>query len=135
MAQKDWGDGIGLHFVDNAEYYETLGYLTKDPASVVVYTHKNDVSGAWAGQGKLETKIDKCLLPAALKRSFDLSGDNRLSVSDYVENLINNHSFTKFYDPTGNLYTYYRMPSSFNDVRATVPNSNLRDFDRGYSLY
>ena len=134
MARKDWGDGIGLHFTDDAEYFETLGYLTKEPSRVVTYTHKNDISGAWGGQGKLETKVNNNSLPNGLRRSFDLSGDTRLSVSDYVANLINNHSFTKFYDPTGKLYTFYRMPSSYTDVRATVPSSNLADFDRGYSM-
>lgn len=134
MAQMNWGTGIGLHFKDDAEYYEILGYLTKDPSCVDVYTHKNDKSGAWAGQGKLETKVSKSCLPDGLKRSFNLSGDHRLSVSDYVANLIENHSFTRFYDPTGNLYTFYRMPSSYSDVRATVPELYLNDFDRGYNL-
>lgn len=29
MAKLDWGRGIGLHFKNNNEYYETLGFLTK----------------------------------------------------------------------------------------------------------
>lgn len=53
MAQLDWGNGIGLHFQIDAEYYETLGFLAKNPSLVSVYTHDNDRSGAWAGQGKL----------------------------------------------------------------------------------
>lgn len=134
MAQLDWGSGIGLHFNSNEEYYEVLGFLTKYPALVDVYTHKNDISGAWAGQGKLETRIGKASLPDGLRRSFVLSGDNRLSISDYVENLINNHSFNRFYDPTGNHYTYYRFPSSMADVRITVPEVYKEDFDRGYNL-
>lgn len=136
MARLIWGKGtgIGLHFIDNSEYYETLGYLCKDPANVVVYTHKNDVSGAWAGQGKLETRINKNRLPSGLKRSFDLSGDNRLSITDYVENLVYNHAFSRFYDPTGNRYTFYRYPESLQDVRSTVPTQYWQDFDRGYNL-
>ena len=134
MAQLHWGRGIGLHFNSNEEYYEVLGYLTKNPALVDVYTHDNDISGAWAGQGKLETRISKSSLPDGLRRSFILSGDERLSVSDYVENLIDNHSFTRFYDPTGNHYTYYRFPDSMLDVRATVPEAYKEDFDRGYNL-
>ena len=59
MAQLDWGNGIGLHFQNDAEYYETLGFLAKNPSLVSVYTHDNDRSGAWAGQGKLHTHIDK----------------------------------------------------------------------------
>ena len=132
MAQLDWGTGIGLHFRDDAEYYETLGYLTKDPALVSVYTHDNDRSGAWAGQGKLHIHVNKRSLPDGLRRSFVQSGDDRLSVTDYVRNLVYDHEFTQFYDPTGNLYTFYRYPRSMTDVRATVPRAFLEDFDRGY---
>lgn len=133
MAQLDWGTGIGLHFRDDAEYYEALGFLTKTPPRVVVYTHDNEKSGAWAGQGKLETQVGKNALPDGLSRSFNVSGDDRLSVTEYVRNLIDNHAFSEFSDPTGNLYTFYRMPSSADDVRATVPAANLADFDRGYN--
>lgn len=133
MAVLDWGTGIGLHFNNDAEYYEALGFLAKNPPLVVVYTHDNDKSGAWSGQGKLETRIAKSALPDGLRRSFLLSGDDRLSVSEYVQNLITNHAFSNFYDPTGNLYTFYRMPNNPNDVRLTVPNEYLADFDRGYN--
>lgn len=132
MAQLDWGLGIGLHFLNDAEYYEALGYLAKDPALVSVYTHDNDKSGARAGQGKLHTRVDKRNLPDGLQRSFVQSSDNRLSVSDYVRNLVDNHGFTQYRDPTGKLYTFYRYPNSMMDVRATVPPAHWADFDRGY---
>ena len=57
MAQLHWGTGIGLHFLDDAEYYETLGYLAKKPPSVEVYTHDNNKSGAWAGQSRVNYKL------------------------------------------------------------------------------
>lgn len=134
MSQLDWGKGIGLHFANDGEYYETLGYLANHTDLVSVYTHDNDVSGAWAGQGKLQTNIDKILLPDGLKRSFDLSHDDRLSVTEYVKNLIDNHSFTNHYDPTGNRYTFYRTPSTLSDVRRTVPTGGLSAFDRGCDI-
>ncbi|MCM1065016.1 MAG: hypothetical protein NC420_11220 [Eubacterium sp.] len=133
MAQLDWGKGIGLHFRDEAEYYEALGYLAKNPMQVKVYTHKNDRSGAWAGQGKLHTRVAKDILPDGLRRSFEESGDDRLSVTDYVRNLVDNHAFDRFRDPTDRLYTFYRFPDSVDDVRATVPKKHLKDFDRGYN--
>lgn len=133
MAQLDWGMGIGLHFRDDEEYYETLGYLAKNPAFVDVYTHDNDKSGAWAGQGKLQTRVNKRNLPEGLRRSFIQSGDDRLSVTDYVRNLVYNHAFDQYYDPTGNFYTFYRFPNSVADVKATVPRIFWADFDRGYN--
>ena len=133
MAQLDWGSGIGLHFKNDKEYYETLGFLAKGPSLVSVYTHKNDRSGAWAGQGKLHNHIDKGMLPAGLRRSFVASGDDRLSVTDYVRNLVYNHAFNEFSDPTGNLYTFYVFPESVGNVRLTVPQKYYADFDAGYN--
>ena len=37
MAKLDWGRGIGLHFKNNNEYYETLGFLTKE-VDLLIYT-------------------------------------------------------------------------------------------------
>ena len=133
MAQLHWGTGIGLHFQNDEEYYQALGFLAKSPSQVVVYTHKNDRSGAWAGQGKLQTYVSKKHLPPGLQESFLMSGDDRLSVTDYVENLVKNHAFICFSDPTGNLYTFYRFPNSVFDVKATVPSDFWEDFDRGYN--
>lgn len=134
MAQLDWGTGIGLHFNSDNEYYETLGFLAKSPSLVDIYTHENEESGAWAGQGKLDTTIEKRSLPDGLKRSFIQSGDSRLSVTDYVRNLVINHGFTKYYDPTGNKYTFYRFPENVESVRNTVPSKYISDFDRGYYM-
>lgn len=135
MAQLDWGKGrIGLHFKNDSEYYEALGYISNEYHNIDVYTHDNDESGAWAGQGKLHNHRPLRLLPPALKDSLGLSGDDRLSVTDYVANLINSHSFTRIYDPTGNRYTYYRTPSSLEDVMSTVPDIYLSDFNRGYNM-
>lgn len=47
MAKLDWGRGIGLHFKNNNEYYETLGFLTKRSRLVDIYTHDNGRSGAY----------------------------------------------------------------------------------------
>ena len=46
MAKLDWGNGIGLHFRDNEEYYETLAALTKKTRPIDIYTHDNGRSGA-----------------------------------------------------------------------------------------
>ena len=75
MAKLDWGRGIGLHFKNNNEYYETLGFLTKRSRLVDIYTHDNGRSGAWGGQGKLETHVGTHILPRPLREAFEKSGD------------------------------------------------------------
>lgn len=133
MAKLDWGKGIGLHFKDNQEYYETLGFLSKRSRYVDIYTHDNGKSGAWAGQGKLETHVATVMLPIPLKNAFEKSGDARLSVTDYVMNL-KNHGFTINQDFTGNRYTYHLFPESVEGVINTIEAEEYKeDFYRGYN--
>ena len=133
MAQLHWGRGIGLHFLNEAEYYETLGFLTKRNRLVDIYTHDNGRSGAWAGQGKLETHVGINILPRPLREAFSQSGDARLSVTDYVLNL-RNHGFTIEQDFAGNRYTYHLYPASVDAVRDTIESEEyVEDFLRGYN--
>lgn len=85
MPRLDWGLGIGLHFYNSEEYYETLGFLSKQPQLVYVYTHKNDLSGACAGQGKLHNNVSLRNLPRPLFETFSESGDDILSISTMLE--------------------------------------------------
>ncbi len=133
MAQLDWGKGIGLHFKNNEEYYETLGFLTKKNRPVDIYTHGNGRSGVWAGQGKLETHVGTNILPRPLRIAFQKSGDARLSVTDYVQNL-RNHRFTIEQDFAGNRYTYHLFPVSVDAVIGSIESEEyVEDFFRGYN--
>ena len=133
MAQLNWGRGIGLHFNNNEEYYETLGFLAKRARLVDIYTHDNGKSGAWSGQGKLETHVGVHILPRPLKEAFEQSGDSRLSVTDYVSNL-RNHGFTIEQDFAGNRYTYHLFPESIEAVMSTIESDEyVQDFLRGYN--
>ncbi len=126
-------DSIGLEFENESEYYETLGFLSKETRPIDIFTHENQRSGARAPQGKLKINFAGHI-PEPLAFAFDQSNDDRLSVSDYVDNLVNNHAFTRFVDPTGRRYTYHIYPESLEAVRETVPTRFLVDFERGYNL-
>ena len=133
MAQLHWGRGIGLHFLDNHEYYETLGILTQRNRTIDIYTHDNDNSGAWSAPGKLETHVGSNILPRPLKEAFQASGDARLSVTDYVMNL-KNHGFTILQDFSGNRYTYHLFPQSVETVLGSIESPEyVEDFYRGYN--
>lgn len=133
MVKLDWGRGIGLHFKDKEEYYETLGFLTKRNRPIDIYTHDNGRSGAWGGQGKLETHVGTYILPRPLRVAFEQSGDARLSVTDFVLNL-RNHGFTIEQDFAGNKYTYHLFPESVNAVIESIESDiYVEDFFRGYN--
>ena len=100
----DWGNV--LQFDNEKEYYETLGFLSKDEEYIRIYTESNDKAGAWAGQGRMSLRnVSVDSLPEALMKAFETSADGRISETRYVRNLKENHNFTKEVDPTGSDFT------------------------------
>lgn len=133
MAQLNWGQGVGLHFQDNHEYYETLGFLAKRNRSIDMYTHNNKNNDVWSGQGKLETRVGVNILPRPLKEAFKQLGDARLTVTEYILNL-KNHGFTIEQHLTGSKYLYHLFPASLSKVSDTIESEEyLEDFFRGYN--
>ena len=100
----DWGNV--LQFDNEKEYYETLGFLSKDEEYIRIYTESNDKAGAWARQGIMSLRnVSVDSLPEALMKAFETSADGRISETRYVRNLKENHNFTKEVDPTGSDFT------------------------------
>ena len=74
----DWGNV--LQFDNEKEYYETLGFLSKDEEYIRIYTESNDKAGAWAEQGRMSLRnVSVDSLPEALMKAFETSADGRIS--------------------------------------------------------
>ena len=131
FMELNWGNI--LHFNSEKDYYEVLGFLSKEEELIRVYTEKNDKAGAWSGQGRMSLRnvsIDS--LPEALKNAFETSVDGRISVTHYVKNLKENHNFSREIDPTGSDFTKRLYKESLEKVLETVPEEYENDFYRGY---
>lgn len=131
MVELNWGNGFV--FLDEKEYYETLGFLCKEVEVIKVYIEDNRKAGARGIQGRLRVlEGDYTFFPRPLKCLFENSNDKRPSVTDYVRNLRDNHCFSKEVDPTGKEYTTWLYKTSLEDVKGTVPEKYHNDFMRGY---
>ena len=131
IAELNWGNV--LIFNSESDYYETLGFLTKDEEYVRVYTEDNDKLGAWAQQGRLQLRnVNYMSIPNALMNAFKNSTDGRISATAYVKNLRNNHNFTKDVDPMGAGHTKWIYKETIEKVLETVPEEYENDFYRGY---
>ena len=131
MKKLDWGNE--LKFCSVAEYYETLGFLSKDDEVVRVYIEHNEESGARGPQGRLRVrKGNYNFFPEPLKRLFNSSANGKTSETLYVRNLKDEHHFLEYQSSRGKGQTYILVKSSLADVKATVPEQFLSDFMRGY---
>ena len=131
MVRLDWGRDFV--FNNENEYYETLGFLCKDVEVIKIYIEDNRKAGARGIQGRLRVvEGNYKSFPRPLNSLFENSNDKPPSVTDYVRNLIDNHSFKKEVDPTGKGYTTWFYKTSLNDVKKTIPQKYHNDFMRGY---
>ena len=109
--------GNVLKFQNENDYYETLGFLSKDEEYIRVYTESNDRAGAWAMQGRMSLRgVDIISLPEALKNAFETSADGRISETKFVKHLKAQHYFTKEVDPTGSNFTKWLYKESLEKV-------------------
>lgn len=133
MAQLDgWNK---LRFQNDSEYYELLGFLSKEEPVATVHTSDNVQSGARSKQNifrlKRGTSVDS--LPRVLKEAYERGNDPvRLSETAYIQHLIENHCYSNKTTSASNDYLTHWYKTSLDDVIATVPVDNLRDFFRGY---
>ena len=124
MAQLIWGKAGQLRFENNEEYYYSLGLLCKSNWFSIVYEH-NSQTNSWADAFRIQysgCSIEK--LPTGFRNA--LRTQQRINNNEYVENLYHNHNFC--YD--GNKYIY----GDYNNVRSTVPEEYIQNFDLGYNL-
>ena len=103
-------------------------------------TENNSRAGAWGNQHRFywnvnPAEIDFDALPRPLikpfKESFERDKSARLSATDYIRNLIDNHSFNYSEEPE-DAYTKHWHKSSLEDVFNTVPEEYESDFLRGF---
>ena len=133
MAKLDgWNK---LKFKSDGEYYELLGFLSKDNPIATLHTSDNSQSGARSRQNifRLQggTTFDE--LPRVLREAYEQGNDPiRLSETAFIQNIIDNHSFSDKTVTGANDYLTHWHKTTLDDVIATVPTDYLKDFFRGY---
>ncbi len=123
-----------LSFNDDHEFFETLGFLSRDDTIFDLRQERNEEAGAWGSQIRFywKTQADISSLPRPLREAFSIpshDSQRRISETKFVRELADNHSFSNF-DETS--YITHWTKTSLDDVLATVPEEYVNDFWRGY---
>lgn len=124
-----------VQFNSENEFFETLGFLTKDPPVFDLRTESNKRSGAYGDQNRFYwlQHVDPMSLPRPLMAAFTsetTDRQNRISETQFINTLIENHAFNNCSDE--NAYIKHWTKTSFSDVLNTVPDEYIADFYRGY---
>lgn len=121
MYKATFGTKQQIAFNSEAEYYEFLGYLSKNDGSTRIVWEENNEQGAWAEEGRIlfYTPHPNQLRVQLLHTAGNPSIESRVNCNEFVENIRVNHNFIL----GGN--------QNAAQIRATVPNQYLADFDNG----
>lgn len=124
MYKQSFGTKNQISFNSEAEYYELLGFLTKNNGSTKIVWEENNEQGAWGEEGRIQFFVTQ---PALLRAQLAHTAGNssiisRVNCNEFVEHIRRYHGFS------------FGDNQNHSNVRTTIPIQFLGDFDNGRQL-
>lgn len=124
MYKATFGQDHQISFKTESEFYEFLGFLTKNDGTTKLVWEPNDQSGAWGKEGRIHFFSTQ---PVGLRVKLSLTAgvgsvNSRVNCNEFIENIRDNHGFV-----LGETQDIAR-------VRNTVPSEHINDFNNGRQL-
>lgn len=114
-----------IHFADENEFFEALGFLSKNDGTTSYHWEHNEDQGAWGSEGRIHCYQNISSFPAYFSSAFTAGRGrviHRINCNDYIKYIVDKHAIV--FGPIQN-------PAA---IRATVPARFRADFDRGVLL-
>lgn len=112
-----------IHFNNESEYYQALGYLAKSDGTTSIHWEHNENQGAWGSEGRIHFFINNPVIPGYFKPTAGRGNVvNRTNCNEFIENIVTNNSFVM--GDTQNI----------GNIRSTIPTSYVSDFNIGLTL-
>lgn len=112
-----------IQFTSESQYYQALGYLAKSDGTSSIHWEHNENQGAWGSEGRIHFYVDNPSIPGFFKPTAGTGNVRiRTNCNEFIENIVNNHHFVM-----GGI-------QDVDNVRKTIPESFLNDFDNGLRL-
>ncbi|MCR4816125.1 MAG: hypothetical protein K5842_02935 [Bacteroidales bacterium] len=123
MYKQFFGKNNQIQFPNENGFYQFLGYLAKSDGSTRIVHENNQNQGAWGPEIRIHVLKPMPSGPWSVRETAGNGGIiSRINCNEFLENIINNHSFV-----IGNTQDVLQ-------IRQTVPQQYLADFDAGLSM-
>ena len=126
MAQLIFGTNQQIQFASDNDFFEALGFLSKNDGTTSIHWEHNENQGAWGSEGRIHCHFNINNFTPPLARKFTRGRArnviHRINCNEFVQDIVTNHSFVM-----GN-------NQDTNAIRATIPAQYLADFDRGQNI-
>ena len=125
MPQLIFGTKEQIQFNSDSEFFEALGFLTKNDGTTSLNWENNENQGAWGSEGRIHCYKNIVSFPSYFSNAFS-SGrgkiQKRINCNEFLGYIINNYNFSlgKIQDQ--------------GLILSTVPPIYVNDFLRGSNL-
>lgn len=123
MYQPTFGTKSQVQFNNEHEYYELLGFLAKSDGTTSLVWEHNEEQGAWGSEGRIQFYTSVLPFLATLSHTAGVGNViSRVNCNEFLQNLNENHNFI------------YGGKQDADNIRSSVPDEYLVDFERGLNL-
>lgn len=125
MAQLIFGTKQQIQFASDNDFFEALGFLSKNDGTTSIQWEHNENQGAWGSEGRIHCYQNIANFPAYLSNAFTAGANNiihRINCNEYIEYIATNHHFQ-----LGN-------NQNLTLITPTIPAQYTADFNRGMTL-
>jgi hypothetical protein len=122
MAQLIYGRKKQIRFLNDNEFYESLGFLSKNNDTTSLHWEHNEDQGAWGSEGRIHCYKDIIRFPLYFSRAFTAGRGrviHRINCNEYLKYIVTNNNFV------------YGNIQNIPNIISTIPAINIVDFNRG----
>ena len=123
MAQLIFGTKQQIQFASDSDFFEALGFLSKNDGTTSIHWEHNENQGAWGSEGRIHFYISNPPIPGYFKPTAGTGNViNRTNCNEFIQNIVTNNMFVM--GGTQNV----------TNIRATIPPIFISDFNYGLTL-
>jgi hypothetical protein len=125
MPQLVFGTIQQIQFASDNDFFEALGFLSKNDGTTSIHWEHNENQGAWGSECRIHCYQNIASFPAYFSNAFTAGVGriiHRINCNEYVEYIASNHGFQLGH--TQNLAL----------ILPTIPALHIVDYNRGLAL-
>ncbi|MCT4583091.1 MAG: hypothetical protein N4A35_16895 [Flavobacteriales bacterium] len=125
MAQLIFGKNQQIEFASNQEFFEALGFLSKNDGTTSIHWEHNENQGAWGSEGRIHCYRNIERFPRAFRAAFTAGVGkiiHRVNCNEYIRYIVVHYGFQ------------IGTEQDVAEIRQAISNVDITHFDRGLQL-
>ncbi|MRJ09411.1 hypothetical protein EDL99_11175 [Ornithobacterium rhinotracheale] len=125
MTQLVFGTKQQIQFASDSEFFEALGFLSKNDGTTSIHWEHNENQGAWGSEGRIHSYKNIANFPIYFSNAFSAGVGkiiHRINCNECIQYIVKNHRFQ------------FGHNQNINAISLTIPTQYLVDFNRGQNF-